>query len=302
MPDGMTALDKYTRLEALGQWSETSNVPPVEVIVSFGDATLLLSKPDETPLSHWAMAATMLTSLENGVATYTPDIHGHETLEIDDPAMIEAIAQVSQTQKPQQKRKSLRIWFLLLLLVALVIGAFGYGPTTLRTQAINMTTPDLARQIGYKMLTQQRIVACRSPSGDKVRNTLQNKIFPNGNYSLIIATNAPLGAIFTGGLLVVDNTALAQFSNSNELTIWMAILAAEPKNAGATQFLFENAPVSSLIQYVRTGQIADTHLADTARLIVRNAKTSIPEMEDRTIATAVLRHQDWLALKSICQD
>ena len=55
----MTALEKYVRLEALGRWRERAGDPPREVVVSLGNATLLLKDLDERPLGHWALAGVV---------------------------------------------------------------------------------------------------------------------------------------------------------------------------------------------------------------------------------------------------
>ncbi|MBL4808367.1 MAG: hypothetical protein JKY31_13950, partial [Rhodobacteraceae bacterium] len=54
----MTALDKYIRLESVGQWREHSSAETVEVIVSFGDSTLELTNLQDAPITHWSLLAT----------------------------------------------------------------------------------------------------------------------------------------------------------------------------------------------------------------------------------------------------
>jgi len=39
----MTALEKYERLEATGLWRETTESQSIEVLVTFGNASLILS-------------------------------------------------------------------------------------------------------------------------------------------------------------------------------------------------------------------------------------------------------------------
>ena len=54
----MTALNQYQRLEAAGIWRETPQAQARDVIVSFGDATLVLTDPrSEVPLAHWSLPA-----------------------------------------------------------------------------------------------------------------------------------------------------------------------------------------------------------------------------------------------------
>ena len=53
----MTALQKYERLEATGLWRETPDGQRREVVVSIGDATLVISDLNDTALTHWSLAA-----------------------------------------------------------------------------------------------------------------------------------------------------------------------------------------------------------------------------------------------------
>jgi len=53
----MTALKEYARLESGGSWQETPEQPARDVIVSFGDATLVIADGEGLALSHWALAA-----------------------------------------------------------------------------------------------------------------------------------------------------------------------------------------------------------------------------------------------------
>ena len=77
-------------------WTAAPDAPLREVIVSVGDATLVLSDPrTDRPLSHWSLPAVV--QLNPGVtpAIYAPTTTGEdETVTIDDPLMIEAIARV----------------------------------------------------------------------------------------------------------------------------------------------------------------------------------------------------------------
>ena len=116
----MTAIEKYTRLEALGQWKESPDQPAREVVVSFENETLVLSNLDEKPLCHWAMAATFRISLDGSKAVYTPDTEGFETLEIDDAQMVEAIAQVSSAAVTAAPRTPWLRWVFLLFLVTAI--------------------------------------------------------------------------------------------------------------------------------------------------------------------------------------
>ncbi len=54
----MTALKKYQKLESTGLWRESARGQRREVIVNFGEASLVLSDPrSENALSHWSLPA-----------------------------------------------------------------------------------------------------------------------------------------------------------------------------------------------------------------------------------------------------
>ena len=50
----MTALKEYARLESGGLWRADADAQRRDVIVSFGDATLVISDSAERALAHWS--------------------------------------------------------------------------------------------------------------------------------------------------------------------------------------------------------------------------------------------------------
>ena len=49
----MTALSKYQRLEASAIWRDSISGQRRDVIVSLGDASLVITDKNERPLTHW---------------------------------------------------------------------------------------------------------------------------------------------------------------------------------------------------------------------------------------------------------
>jgi hypothetical protein len=69
----MTALSEFQRLEAQGSWRESPDARLREVVVSFGDATLMLSDPkSDTPLSHWSLPAVTRLNPGKSPAIFSP--------------------------------------------------------------------------------------------------------------------------------------------------------------------------------------------------------------------------------------
>ena len=101
----MTALEQYDRLEATGLWRETKTSQNIEVLVSFGNASLILSDFTGNPLTHWSLPAVTRLNKGKTPAIYSPNSYGIETLEIDDETMVIAIEQVRKTIKSRRPRK-----------------------------------------------------------------------------------------------------------------------------------------------------------------------------------------------------
>ena len=49
----MTAIKEFERLESLGLWRDSKDSQRREVIVSFGESTLVLSDINNRPITHW---------------------------------------------------------------------------------------------------------------------------------------------------------------------------------------------------------------------------------------------------------
>ena len=116
----MTALSEYERLESSGLWraAPDDHNPDAddkrrEVIVSFGNATIVLSDRNDKPLAHWAMPAIRRQNAGIRPAIYSPDKDAVETLEVADDDMIDAIEKIRAAiarQRPKPGR--LRWWIL----------------------------------------------------------------------------------------------------------------------------------------------------------------------------------------------
>ena len=124
----MTALKKYTRLETTGLWKASPNEEPVEVIVSIGSSSLVLSGLDENPLSHWSLLSIKCLSKSNSNSVFSPDSIVTETLEIEDKDMTEALLLITSQKNRSPKRRVIIIPVLLLLALIcfffLIIGNF----------------------------------------------------------------------------------------------------------------------------------------------------------------------------------
>lgn len=150
----MTALSEFQRLESQGSWRETPDARLREVIVSVGDATLVLSDPkSDLALSHWSLPA--VTRLNPGAsrAIYAPGPEDGETVEIDDPLMIDAIERVNRAVEARRAHPGrLRGGIMVVAIVVMLVTLMLWLPDAIIRHAAHIAPPAQARQVGMAIL------------------------------------------------------------------------------------------------------------------------------------------------------
>lgn len=184
----MTALAQYRRLEAIGLWRRAPQTEPREVVVSFGQATLVLSDPgDETPLTHWSLPAIINLTPGRHPAVYTPGTTGpdgqpDETLTISEPDMIDAIARVHRAIETAQAHPGrLRRRLLLGGLVLLIAAAIWWLPGQIIRYSTAVAPPAQRTLVGEAILAQIEQItgpACHRVAGDTVLARLSERLAP----------------------------------------------------------------------------------------------------------------------------
>ena len=94
----MTALDRYVRLESDALWREAPDAQRRDVVISFGNATLVIADQAARPLAHWSLTALNRLNPGERPAVYAPDAEESELLEISDATMIDAIEEQDDVQ------------------------------------------------------------------------------------------------------------------------------------------------------------------------------------------------------------
>lgn len=210
----MTALTKFQRLEAQGSWRATPDAPLREVIVSLGDATLVLSDPrTDRPLSHWSLPAVVQLNPGATPAIYAPGAEGtDETVEIDDPLMNDAITRVQGAVASHRAHSGrLRGVLLVLGILAILGGAAVWLPGALVGHAARIAPPAQARDIGAAILADLERNAgavCRRESGQAVLDHLAPQLLDPG--AIIRVVPGPLGGArrLPGDLYVIGSDLL----------------------------------------------------------------------------------------------
>lgn len=208
----MTALPQYDRLEAQGIWRETPDAQRQEVIVSFGDATLVIADDRSArALAHWSLPAMVRRNPGKRPALYAPSIEEGEELELSDPTMIEAIEKVHEvleSRRPHPGR--LRSVFSLgagLAVAALVVF---WLPGALIQQAARVAPEAKRAVIGRQVLAELATLTgrpCHATAGDEALTALAERL--GGPQTITVLPQALKGVRrLPGGIVVIGRDLL----------------------------------------------------------------------------------------------
>ncbi|HKL06014.1 MAG TPA: hypothetical protein VJ929_09410 [Roseovarius sp.] len=215
----MTALSEYQRLEASGLWRASPTDQRNDVIVSIGDATLVITDLRERPLAHWSLAAIQRANPGQTPAIYHPDGDPGETLELpaDEGAMIDAIEKLRAAvdrRRPHPGRLRL-VMFGACCLAVLALAVF-WLPGAARDHALGVVPQVKRAEIGAALRRHMERVtgpACRDPGGRAALDRLAQRLGGGGTPvpmaivrdGVDTTVHLPGGTIVIGKNLVEDH-------------------------------------------------------------------------------------------------
>jgi len=209
----MTALTKYARLEATGLWRATPDEQRREVIVSIGDATLMIIDKKEQPLTHWSLAAVERAGSGAGPAIFHPDGDPGETLELpeDETEMIAAIETLRSAIERKRAHPGRLRWVGMMLSALVVLWAVVYWlPGAMRDHTLNVV-PDVKRvEIGRALLKRIERVSgpvCADPSGRAALALLSQRL---GAGTLAVLPEMTQPSLHLPGDLIILNRSIIE--------------------------------------------------------------------------------------------
>ncbi len=260
----MTALDRYVRLEAAGIWREDRDAVPREVVVSFGNATLVLKDLADAPLGHWALAGVTVLRRDGDATVYAITADGAETLEIRDPEMTAAIAAVSR--RPARRRRRRRLPLTTLFVLAALAGVAWAAPRVLHPDPALLVPPERAAELGDRiaaLLAARHGAPCAGAAGIAALDRLAVRLAPDAPPRLRLAELGGIpAAALPGGTVLLDRTLAAGAPEA--LAGWAALgLGRDP----AATLLRAAGPLAEL-RYLVTGSFPDAALARAADAVL----------------------------------
>lgn len=282
----MTALKEYQRLESGGLWRATEDAQRREVTVSFGDATLVIADTAGRPLTHWSLAAVARSNPGTRPAVFAPDAGADETLEIDDPLMIDAIEKVRKTLARRRPRQG-RLRGLGTAAIIAGVAALGYFwlPDALRDQAQRVMPASKRTEIGAGVLNRlQRLTGpvCREDRGRAALTRFESRLFgaDSGIQIVVMPLGQDTALALPGGIIALDR-ALVERLDDPAIAAGYALAARrsgvldDPMGA-----MLRQAGFVKTLRLLATGDLPSDVIAGFATgLIGDQAPDPVPEAE-----------------------
>lgn len=331
----MTALSKYQRLESAGLWREDASAQLREVIVGLREATLVFSDPKtEVPLAQWSLPALIRRNPGNRPALFTPGEDTSETLEIDDPDMIDALETVS-TSLERRRAKPGRLRGILVGSTAVVLVSAGlfWLPGKLVEYTTGML-PDATRdQLGAAALddlTRLTGSPCHNRAGDEAAEFLAQRLAPFVPAQILVVRDSlPRPTSLPGDRVVLPESLLMATDSPDVIAGYVLAERVKAQGHNPTRILLRHIGLWSTLRLLASGSLQDNALQGYGETVVVAAQTA-PTPEDLSQAFAktgisatpyathsgmggltdanpngsappVLEDGEWLSLQSICQ-
>lgn len=336
----MTALDRYVRLESGGLWRSDADAQRRDVVISFGDATLVIADGAGRPLAHWSLPALNRLNPDETPAIYAPDEDAGEIIEIADKTMIAAIEEIrAALAKGRPKPGKLRHWITgFIILTSLLLAVF-WLPGALTRQTLAVVPFPKRVEIGATMLgymQAQNGAACREPRATQAAARLAQRLFgPDTTTQIVVLPKLAQGAVALPGRLIVLDYGLLRTSDDPAAVAGFALASlAAVIHMDPLEDVLQQAGLGVTFRLLTTGDIPAEILQETAQSIAGGAATvvdpkalrdslaaagipqapylavadartgNMPDLGDDPMAgeavSAILSDSDWVSLQNIC--
>lgn len=216
----MTALKDIAKIETTGLWRADEDAQRIEVFVSVGDGSLIISDISNTALSHWALAAVRRRNPGKRPAIYAPGRDTPEELEIEDATMIEAIERIrTAIDRTRPHPGRLRVLSLVAITITLLALALFWVPKALRDHTLSVLPGPQQVAIGQNMLSRITTLtgpACADPQGLEALDVLNARVLPQTGTRIVVLPNMPKPTMHLPGGHIIVSADLLDPSSASE--------------------------------------------------------------------------------------
>lgn len=298
----MTALDEFQKLEATGLYTPAGGGQRLDVWLSIGSATLIVTDRAERVLTHWSLAAIERRNPSGLPARFAPDAGSDEELEIMDETFVTALEKVRRAVEATRPKPGLLRGRMTAGAILLVLGAALVWLPDALTRTAARSMPQAARVALdgrlLQMVTRLTGPACDMDQGQAALDVLTDRLAPNGPRKARVLPDPFDGVTeLPGGLTMIGASVVAAADSPAALS--SAISAAHGAAAGDDPLfaLLDRAGLSATLALLIQGEISDEALtAEARRLVSEQRETDLAASAPGTS----LGDDLWVALRAIC--
>ena len=281
----MTALSEYQRLEGSGLWRPTPDAQRVEVIVSLGDATLVISDIADRALAHWSLAAVDRANPGQMPAIYHPDGDPGETLELTQDAtdMVAAIEKVRSAigrRRPHPGR--LRLAVVLGVLAVIVAAWVFWLPGAVRNHAVSVVPEVRRAEIGAAILRHMQPVTgspCRTAPGTEALARLSARLpaeAPSGEL-LVMREGVPATLSLPGGTILIGRALVEDFDEPDVVAGFVIAERLRLLRQDPLDRLLRHAGLVASMRLLTTGDPGEAALKSYAEHLLTTPPEPLPD-------------------------
>ncbi len=285
----MTALDEYARLESGGLWRPSPEEQRKNVVLSFGNATLVIADTAGRPLTHWSLPAVQRLNPTIRPALYSPDPDATETLEIEDDLMIDALERIqAAVRKSRGPAVRLRLLTWGIGLAGLAAAAWVWLPPAMMAQTASVVPEGKRSEIGARLLGHLQGITgqtCRNPLGVSALGTLQSKVAIGDEPFQVVVAQGEMAApaVLPGRIIVLPARVIADADTPEVVAGHIIAAAASSEDFPPLERLLNIAGLRETFRLLTTGDVPEVVLQQHAQHIVDHAA---PLSDTPTLAAA----------------
>jgi hypothetical protein len=276
----MTALEQYQRLESTGLWRESADEQRREVIVSVGEASLVISDKAERILTHWSLPALIRQNPGVRPAIYRPGPDSNEDIELDDAQMIDAIERVRRAvEKGRAHPGRVRGGAVLLTVGVLVLFSVLWLPPALTRYTASVVPPAKSAELGRRLLDQIVDLAGGQCSTGRAKGALERlaarlRLEGSGRITVLEGGSQPTLHL-PGGYYLVNRTLVEDFETGEVLAGFLLAEDLRARGTGPLERMLDAVGTRATFTLMTTGDLAEEHLRAYAEELLTSAADAI---------------------------
>jgi hypothetical protein len=271
----MTALNEFDRLEASALWRPEGETQRVEVVVSMGKATLIISDLNDKTLSHWSLPAIeRINGTNERLAIYSPGTDTDERLETEDDTMIAAILRIQRAiERGTPRPGRLRTLVMGTTIASAAALAVFWLPGALVRQAVSIVPEVTRAQIGATLLSHVTRLSgqeCTSVHGAQALLALKTQLMrPSAGGVIVLRSGVQVAQHLPGGYILLNRSVIEDFEDPDVVAGFIMAEQQRAAQIDPLEDLLRSAGLTASLKLLTSGQIPNKTLESYAEKLLR---------------------------------